>query len=272
MLLGLAELSDGVTGLPVVAASLSLVGLVLIISWRLELGINRDIVVAVLRAAAQLLGVGVLFVAIFRSSAAVWFAAGWIVFMGAVATAVITRRAQYRIKGLASVAGIAVLGSAFMSIGVIFGFGVFEFDAVALVVIGGITIGNAVPAAVLGVNLSVTFTRDAIGTLEGLLALGFDRRGVVRFMTPRVAKTALIPQVERTKVVGLIALPGALAGLLLAGVDPLEAVVVQLLVMYLVLGTAAVSLISTVLVVMRSAVTDSLVPAGWTKSDAEPQS
>lgn len=271
MLLGLAELSDGVTGLPVVAASLSLVGLVLIISWRLQLGIGSEIVVAVVRAAVQLLAVGVLFTAIFRSTTAIWFAAGWVIFMVTVATTVITRRAKHPIRGLSLVASTAVLGSALMSISVIFGFGVFEFDAVTLVVVSGITIGNAVPAAVLGVNLSVTFTRDAIGTLEGLLALGFDRRAVVRLMTPRIAKTALIPQIERTKVVGLIALPGALAGLLLAGVDPVEAVVVQLLVMYLVLGTAAVSLISTVLVVMHSAVTDQLVPADWTKAGSDDQ-
>lgn len=272
VILGLAELSDGVTGLPVVAASLSLVGLVLIISWRLRLEISRDIAVAVLRAAVQLLVVGVVFTAIFRSTAALWFAAGWMVFMVTVATAVITRRAEHPIDGLALIAGVAVLGSALISIGVIFGFRVFEFDAVTLVVVGGITIGNAVPAAVLGVNLSVAFTRDGIGTLEGLLALGFDRPAVVRFLTPRVAKTALIPQVERTKVVGLIALPGALAGLLLAGVDPVEAVVVQLLVMYLVLGTAAVSLISTVLVVVRSAVTDQLMPAAWTREGSDDQS
>lgn len=263
-----ADISQGVTGVPVVAASLSLVLIVLGLAWWLRLGINRDISVAVIRAAAQLLAVGAVFTAIFSSSYAIWWASGWIAFMAAVATFVVTRRAKHRIERLPLVAGGTVAASAAIVVAVIFGFGVFEFGPVALVVVGGLTVGNAVPAAVLGVNLAISTVRDGVGTLEGLLALGFDRRGVVRFLAPRVVQTALIPQIERTKVVGLIALPGALAGLLLAGVDPVEAVVVQLLVMYLVLGTAAVSLVSVIIAVLRDSVTDQLIPAKWTKESS----
>ena len=132
-------------------------------------------------------------------------------------------------------------------------------------VVAGITIGNAVPSAVLGVNQSVGLCRDRVGDLEALLSLGIDRQQIVRFMAPRAAKSSLIPQVERTKVVGLIALPGAMTGLLLAGVDPVEAVVIQLLVMYLVLGTAAVCVVSIVTAVTRAAVTDELLIAGWVR-------
>ena len=52
-------------------------------------------------------------------------------------------------------------------------------------------------------------------------------------------RTALIPQIETTKAVGLIVLPGAMTGLILAGVDPIDAVQVQAAVMYLVLGSVA---------------------------------
>ena len=44
-----------------------------------------------------------------------------------------------------------------------------------------------------------------------------------------------------TKVVGLIALPGAMTGLILAGVSPADAVKVQLAVMFLILGSVACS-------------------------------
>jgi putative ABC transport system permease protein len=81
----------------------------------------------------------------------------------------------------------------------------------------------------------------------------------------------LIPQIERTKVVGLIALPGAMTGLLLAGVDPVEAVVIQLLVMYLVLGTAAVCVVGVVTAITRAAVTADLLIADWVYPAAERQ-
>lgn len=66
---------------------------------------------------------------------------------------------------------------------------------------------------------------------------------------------SLIPQIERTKVVGLIALPGAFTGLLIAGMDPFEAALIQLVVMYLVLGSVAVSSAVVALVSARDAFT-----------------
>ena len=52
-------------------------------------------------------------------------------------------------------------------------------------------------------------------------------------------RTALIPQIETTKAVGIVFLPGAMTGLILAGVAPLDAVLVQMVVMYFILGSAA---------------------------------
>lgn len=48
-------------------------------------------------------------------------------------------------------------------------------------------------------------------------------------------------QIERTKAVGIVILPGAMTGLILAGVDAMDAVRVQLAVMYLILGSVATS-------------------------------
>ncbi len=261
-----AQSSFTTTGWPVVLASLSLVVLALSLAWWLGLRIEREVIEASLRAAAQLLAVGWLFSFIFGSADAIAWSWLWVAGMSAVATTVVVRRAKYHIDRLALVAASAVIGSAVVSIAVTFGFGVIEYSAVSLVVVAGITIGNAVPSAVLGVNQSVALSRDRIGELEALLALGMSRRQVVRFMAPRVARSSLIPQVERTKVVGLIALPGAMTGLLLAGVDPVEAVVIQLLVMYLVLGTAALCVISVVAAVTNASVTDSR-PSEWVRAD-----
>jgi putative ABC transport system permease protein len=263
MLAAQSSLTSGATDWPVVVASLTLVALAFGLAAWLRLGIGRDLVEATVRAAVQLLAVGAVFLLIFESAAAMWWSSLWVTVMVAVATLVVIRRAKTHIRGLAPAAAGAVSASALISIGVAFGFGVFELEPVSLVVVAGITIGNAVPSAVLAVNQAVGLSRDRIGDLEALLSLGLDRRQVVQVMAPRAAKSALIPQVERTKVVGLIALPGAMTGLLLAGVEPVEAVVVQLLVMYLVLGTAAICVVSLVAAVSSAAVTTDLRVADW---------
>lgn len=258
------SLTSGSTGLPVVLASLTLILLAMGLAWWLGLGVERSLVTASLRAAVQLLAVGFIFVLIFEAPRALLFAWLWVAVMVTIATVVVVRRARHRIEGLAALALAAVSASALISVVTVFGFGVISYQPVSLVVIAGITIGNAVPSAVLGVNQAVGLSRDRRGEMEALLSLGFDRRGVVRFMGPRAARSSLIPQIERTKVVGLIALPGAMTGLLLAGVDPVEAVAVQLLVMYLVLGTAALCVVATVTAITRGAITPDLRPAEWT--------
>jgi putative ABC transport system permease protein len=248
---------------PVVVASLSLVGLALGLSWWLGIGIEREVIVASVRAAIQLLVVGLLFGFIFEADIALVLAATWVVVMVVVGGIVVGRRADGSIPGLTLAGFGAVAGTAVISLLVAFAFGVFELEPVSLVVVSGITIGNAVPSAVLGVKTAATNCSDHAGEVEAALALGMDRRQVVRFMAPRAARTAIIPQVERTKVVGLIALPGAMTGLLLAGVDPFEAVVIQLVVMYLVLGTAAACVVVLVAAVTRASVTDDLRLSQW---------
>lgn len=269
MLLAQTSLTSQAAGPGVVLASLSLVLLAMGLAWWLGLRIERSLIEASVRAAVQLLAVGFIFFFIFEATGALYWAWLWVGVMVGVATIVVVRRAKHRIPGLGLVTLGAVLGSALISVVVAFGFGVITYDPVSLVVIAGITIGNAVPSAVLGVNQSVGLSRDRSGEIEALLSLGFDRRQIVRFMAPRAARSSLIPQVERTKVVGLIALPGAMTGLLLAGVEPVEAVAVQLLVMYLVLGTAALCVVSTVAAITRGAVTKDLLVAAWVSDEEE---
>ncbi len=250
-------------GLSVVIASLVLVALSIALAQWLRLGVTRDIVVSALRAAVQLLAVGVILTSLFTSRWATAASILWVGVMIAIATFVIGRRAKSPSRALYGVAGVTVALSTVLSLLVVFVSGVFDLSPVATVVMAGITIGNAMPSAVLGVNQAVAANRNGKNQLEALLSLGMTRSQVVRFMAPTPARSALVPQIERTKVVGLIALPGAMTGLLLAGVDPLDAVLIQILVMYLVLGATALCALVTVAAVSRSAVTDGLVVADW---------
>jgi putative ABC transport system permease protein len=256
-------------GWPAVAASLSLVATAIAVAWALGLGVGRDIATASARAAVQLLAVGLVFAPLFSSSFALLGAWIWVCFMAVVAFVVIMRRTSGigSRRTVALPVGLAVVGSTALSIVVVFGFGVIDFEPVALVVIAGITIGNAVPITVLGANQAVAVSRNGIGQLEAALSLGFERWDAVHFFGQTAARSTLIPQIERTRVVGLIALPGAMTGLLLGGVDPIDAVVIQLLVMYLVLGSAAVCVVTIVTAVVWAAVTPDLRPADWLRPD-----
>ena len=235
-----------------VLASLTLIAVAVGLSLWMRLGLERTLLWAATRAAAQLLAVGLLFRLIFESDRASLYAAAWIVGMVGIATVVVQRRAP-AIPGLWRFALLAIAASTGVVLGVVFGLGVLDAEPVSVLVIAGITIGNTVPSTVLAVDQVAGYFRDNRDRIDGLLALGFDASATARFVSPLTARTALIPQIERTKVVGLIALPGAMTGLLLAGVAAFDAVMLQLVIMYLVLGSVAVA----VVVVTATAVTSS---------------
>lgn len=245
----------------------SLIVLALALSvWR-RLGLEWALIEASIRAAVQLVLVGLLFRFIFDSGGASALAWVWVAVMVIVATFVVQRRAP-AIPGLWRAALVSIGGSAGIALGLVFGLGVFEHEPVAVVVIAGITIGNVMPAAVLAAQQLVRYFADEFGQVEALLALGFNDREATRFVGPRAARTALVGQIERTKVVGIIALPGAMTGLLLAGVEPLDAVLVQLIVMYLILGAAAVAVTTVVWSGSRAAFTDDLRLAPWVRQES----
>jgi putative ABC transport system permease protein len=246
-------------------SSLTLIGLAVAISLRMRLGIERSIIWAALRAAVQLLAVGAVFRLIFESAQAPLYSGLWVAGMIVVAAFVADRRAK-GIPGLWKSALFSLAASAGVALSVVFGFGIIEASPVNVVVIAGITIGNTMPATVLAVNRAMAYFTDDPGRVETLLALGFDRHQISRFVAPLTAKTALIPQIERTKVVGLIALPGAMTGLLLAGVDPVDAVVIQLIVMYLILGAVSLSVAVVTTATVTSAFSAGLRFPDWARS------
>jgi putative ABC transport system permease protein len=223
----------------VLAASTVLILVAIGISLWLRLGFERSIVVAALRATVQLLVVGVLLSVVVDSGWESILAPLWILVMIAIAAFVVASRAG--LPSIRMLAATAIAVPTAVVLAVVFGFGVLPAEPIQMIVVAGITIGNTLPATVQGVDqVRRQMTRDR-ATIEGLLSLGIDSGRSSRFMVAEATRVAVQPQIERTKVVGLVALPGAFTGLLIAGVDPLEAAVIQLVVMFLVLGSVAVS-------------------------------
>jgi putative ABC transport system permease protein len=239
--------------LVVLAASLVLVGIATGLSRWLRLGVEGSILWASARAAVQLIAVGILLSAIVDTAWEGLLAPLWIVTMIAIATSTVARRAGRR--SVMVPAGLAIAASTALSLIVVFGLGVLPLEPIQAIVVAGITIGNTLPATVVAADQVRKQLTEGRPVIEGMLSLGIDARGSTRYIVAEAARVSLLPQVERTKVVGLIALPGAFTGLLIAGVPPLEAAIIQLVVMYLVLGSVAVSTAVVALASARTAFT-----------------
>ena len=73
------------------------------------------------------------------------------------------------------------------------------------------------------------------------------RRAIKPFIKSSIT-AGILNLLNGLKTIGLVALPGAMTGMILAGADPLDAVLLQIIVMYMLLF--AVSLTAVVVVEM----------------------
>lgn len=91
------------------------------------------------------------------------------------------------------------------------------------------------------------------GEVEVCLALGLlDRDARLEVARP-AASDALLPALDQTRTVGLVTLPGAFVGMLLAGASPVLAGAVQVFVLMALLAVEALSVALTVELVARGA-------------------
>jgi putative ABC transport system permease protein len=220
--------------------SFALVVVAIALSFTQRLQLSRSILWASARAAVQLLLVGFALRLVLDSNASVWWAWLWVVIMIGFAGFTIGSRAK-EVPGIFLLGTISMLTVVVVSLSVIFGFRVFPVEGRTIVPLAGMMIGNSMTASVLVGRRIVGELSEKRDEVEARLALGQSWQDASRPYVRSALRTALVPQIESTKAVGLVFLPGAMTGLVLAGVDAVDAVTVQLAIMYLILGSVATS-------------------------------
>lgn len=225
-----------------VAASGLLVAVAIGISAWAGLGLGRSLLEAALRALVQLFLLGLVLTAIIAPGQPLTLSWLWVVVMILFAGWTVHRRVPHvPYLGWLSVAAFGV--AAVVTLGILFGAQVFPVNGTTLVPLAGLMVGNSMTAAVLvSRRITTEFTEKRL-EIEARLSLGQSSSEAANPYLRESLRTALIPQIETTKAVGIVFLPGAMVGLLLAGVTPLDAVQAQLVVMYLVLGSVSVTTI-----------------------------
>jgi putative ABC transport system permease protein len=217
------------------AASLIMIALVIVVSRRQQLRLERDLVVAVVRSLVQLLLVAAALGIIVKPDTWIGFSFLWVAGMVLFAAITVRRRAP-QLPGVFGVALAALTASAVAGLGLLFVVHIFPVQGRTVVPLAGMVVGNSLAAGVVTTRRLVDAVAERRADLEARLALGLPWPLAVRPTVRNVLRTGIAPDVERIKALGIVVLPGAMTGLVLAGVDPLDAVRVQLALMYVILG------------------------------------
>lgn len=222
-----------------VLASVILVLLAASVSWRSQLGMTRELLVAAVRAFVQLVAVGALLVVVFERGG-LPAAFGWLVVMVFIAGLVAGRRASGVPNGQ-RLSMVAIAVAVATTMGVLLVFRVISTEPEVVIPVGGMVVSTAMASAALALRRVHESSVDHRIRVEAKLSLGLTARAAFADEQGGAVRTALIPAIDSTKVVGLISLPGAMTGLILAGVDPLDAIRYQIVVMYMLLAAASLS-------------------------------
>jgi putative ABC transport system permease protein len=110
----------------------------------------------------------------------------------------------------------------------------------------GMILGNTMTGVALGLDtLSTRMARER-PAIEAMLALGATRRAAFRPFVREAMRSGLIPILNAMSAAGLVSIPGMMTGQILSGVDPIEAVKYQILIMFLIAGGTGIGVVCAV--------------------------
>jgi UDP-glucose/iron transport system permease protein len=222
-----------------VAATLALVALAAAVSFRRRAELEEDIAVAVVRSFIQLTAIGYVIQAIFDSDS-LWLVAALLAVMVGFGSLTAWRRAAAVPRSLWPLV-LALTVAAATTLGLVLALGVFDPKPRYLVPVGGMVIGNAMTAAAVSLNRLGDEIRASARQIEATLALGATARQATAALVTRSLRSGMIPLIDSTKTTGIVFFPGTMVGMLLAGATPVSAVRLQLILLWTLLGSVALS-------------------------------
>jgi putative ABC transport system permease protein len=231
-------------GLMAVAVGLS--------AWQ-RLGLSRTLLVATFRTVAQLFAVGFFLSIVFtlRSPGAVLLV---LFVMLTVAALTARNRIGKDLPRIVFWLWGAILTSAVLTISYV-NLAVLQpelwYDPRYLIPMTGIVFGNAMNAAAITGERLVSVLRHRRNEIETHLSLGATPTQAIAHHRREAIKAGLIPTINAMMVVGIVTLPGIITGQLMSGVDPLNAALYQMLIMFMLAFSTLVSALIVSLGIQR---------------------
>jgi putative ABC transport system permease protein len=105
-----------------------------------------------------------------------------------------------------------------------------------IIPLSGMSFGNSMAICSISMERLIREVKLNTNTIETMLSLGATAQQSIDTFGRFSIKAALIPTIDRLKTLGVIFIPGAMAGLLIAGTDPLLAAEYQIIVYLMIVG------------------------------------
>ncbi|MEL0539016.1 ABC transporter permease [Staphylococcus debuckii] len=202
------------------------------ISIKEKLNIAKDLIIASIRAVVQLVILGFILHFIFDLNSP-WILILFVLVIIVNASWNTISRASKVMHNVFWISFISIFIGTALPLTVIVAAGAIKFTGNELIPIAGMLANNGLIAINLAYqNLDRSFVRE-YGTIECKLSLGASPKLASKSAVRESIKMAIVPTIDSVKTYGLVSIPGMMTGLIISGVDPLQAIKFQLLVVFI---------------------------------------
>jgi putative ABC transport system permease protein len=214
-----------------------------------DIHVEWETVIALLRGLAQIVVIGFILVLMMKGPR--WTGAIMLSAMIVAAAGTSARRTK-KIPGAFQVSIVGILigsGSVILLMAVA---GVLDTSITSLVPVGSMIIANAMNTNALALERFRSEVESHVGEIESALALGAAPEVSVAGAVRQSFSASLIPPLNNLRSLGLVWIPGLMAGMVLSGSSPLYAAIYQFVVIAMIFAASGLtSLISTSLIRTR---------------------
>ncbi len=220
------------------------------ISIVLGLRLHKQVLLAAVRMVVQLLLVGFVLRIVFTLSSPAMTLAIVALMIAAAAREVAGRPAQ-RLHGWgnfrigAIVVGISGMATVLLALLTAIRPSPW-YDPHYAIPLMGIVLGSVLNSASLGLDIFFGGIVKGRAEIEARLALGATCMQALAPLMRDAIRKGLIPIINQMSAAGIITLPGIMTGQILAGMDPVEAVKYQILLMFLLTGAGGLAAVGAV--------------------------
>ncbi|MCW8855701.1 MAG: iron export ABC transporter permease subunit FetB [Gammaproteobacteria bacterium] len=245
--------------IPLTSLDLSLAAVLVImlalLSWRMQLNVTQQLIIAAIRTTVQLLLIGLVLKTIFTHVDILWVALICLVMLSVAGWEILSRQHR-KLKGWwgfgVSTASLFV-SSFFISILALIT--IIQADpwyhpqyAIPLL---GMLLGNTMTGIALGMDRLVQTAWQQGSIIEQRLMLGQTSVQAINDIRKESMRAGMIPIINSMAAAGIVSLPGMMTGQILAGAPPVEAVKYQILIMFLITAGTGFGVISVLWFISR---------------------
>ena len=240
--------TDVLVGLAQAAAAIVLCLAVVFLCRWFAVHVEREAALSLARGLVQMVAVGIVLALLLHGSLLV----GALILLGMTfAAAVTASRRAGDIEGALVLSFYAIAAGSGVVIAAMLATRTLKPDIAVLVPVGSMIIANSMNACAQAMERFRADVAAHVGQIEASLALGAEPAVAVAPYVQGAVYACLLPRLDMLKSLGLVWIPGVMAGMLVSGASPIYAGIFQFIIVAMILASSGIAGLVAVLL-MRS--------------------